>query len=213
MVHPESSTPGIMSIRFAGITWKSTATAIFLILFLSLFLSLPASFLHAQSVPRYEVFGGFSYLRLDAPAFGFADYANQFGWNGSGAVNLTRRFGVVLDASGDYGSHLRTYNFMVGPQVSWRRDKSRIFAHALFGKADDHLTLVEPQPFRTEFTSVSLAYVAGGGFDFYVNKRITFRVIQADYLHTHAFGSAEQNVRVSTGVVVNFGELRRHHRK
>lgn len=210
MVHPESSTPGIMSIRFEDTRWKRVATAISII---HLFLSLAASFAHAQSVPRYEAFGGFSYLRLDAPAFGFANYANQLGWNGSGAVNLNPRFGVVLDGSGDYGSHVSTYNFMVGPQVSWRRDKSRFFMHGLFGKADDHLTLLEPQPFRTEFTSVSLAYAAGGGFDWYLNKRITFRVVQADYLHTHTYGSAEQNVRVSTGVLVNFGELRRHRRK
>jgi hypothetical protein len=198
-----------MSIRFEGTTWKSTVAAVSLISFLLL----PASLLHAQGVPRYEVFGGFSYLRLDEPAFGFASYGNQLGWNGSGAVNLTRRFGVVLDGSGDYGAHASTYNFMVGPQVSWRRDRSRFFAHALVGKADDHVTLPEPQPFRTEFTGVSLAYVLGGGFDLYVNKRVSFRVVQADYLHTHTFGSAEQNVRVSTGVVVNFGELRRHRRK
>jgi hypothetical protein len=209
LVRPEFSTPGIMSIRFEDTTWKRTANAISVVLFLSL----PACFAHAQSVPRYEAVGGLSYLRLDAPAFGFANYANQLGWNGSGAVNLNPKFGVVLDASGDYGSHLSTYSLMVGPQVSWRRDKSRFFAQALLGKADDHLTLVEPQPFRTEFTSVSLAYAAGGGFDLNINKRITLRLIQADYLHTHTFGSAEQNVRVSAGVVVNFGELRRHHKK
>jgi hypothetical protein len=204
----EVGTARIMSTRFEDTPWKRKA-AISVIWFLLL----PACLAYAQSVPRYEVFGGFSYLRLDEPAFGFANHGNQLGWNGSGAVNLTRQFGVILDASGAYGAHASTYNFAVGPQVSWRRDKSRFFAHALFGKADDHITLLEPQPFRTEFTGVSLAYVAGGGFDLYVNKRITFRVVQADYLHTHTFGSPEQNVRVSTGVVVNFGELRKHRKK
>jgi len=200
-----------MPVRFRPLFWKATAAGIFLVLFL--LQCVPITQAQTLSVPRYEAFGGFSYFRLDEPAFGFATYGNQFGWNGAGTFNLNRRFGLVLDGSGDYGGHASTYNFMVGPKVTWRRDKSSFFGHVLFGKADDHLSIPEPAPFRTEFTGVSLAVAAGGGFDWNVNQRFTFRVVQADYVHSHTFGVAEQNVRVSTGVVVNFGSLRRHRKK
>lgn len=168
---------------------------------------------HAQQVPRWEVFGGYSFLRLDSPALGFADYSNMNGWNASVTGNLNRRFGIVIDGSGNYAANVGAYNIMIGPEITQRRDKGKFFAHVLVGKSDDHVSISEPQPFRTEFTGVGTAIAAGGGFDWYVTHRITFRVFQADYLHTHSFGAAEQNVRVSSGIVINFGVVHRRRKK
>jgi len=196
-----------MRIRLQGRSWPAS----FSLFFFSVFILGCAA--QAQQVARWELFGGYSYMRLDTPALGFSDYSNTNGWNASVTGNLNRRFGIVLDGSGHYASNIGAYNIMIGPQITERRDKGKFFAHLLFGKSDDHVNIFEPQPFRTEFTGVGLAVAAGGGFDLYYKKRVTFRVFQADYVHTHSFGATEQNVRVSTGVLINFGTVhRRRHR-
>jgi len=156
-----------------------------------------------QDVARFDLFGGYSYQRLDTTVLGFADYANQNGWNVNATGNLNHTWGLTGDISGHYGSQIDAYNFLAGPQYSFRSDKWRAFAHVLVGKADDHLKIVTPT--RNEFTSVGLTIAGGGGFDWNVTRRFTFRVVQADYLHTHTFGVTENNVRVSTGLVIHLG--------
>jgi len=164
----------------------------------------------AQELTRFDLFGGYSYQRLDATAIGYADNANQNGWFAGATGNLNGSFGLTAQISGHYGSHLDAYAFLAGPQVSWRKPKYRVFGYALFGKADDHLNL--PEVTRTEFTSVSFAASGGGGFDWNITRRFTFRVVQADYLHTHTFGNTENNIRVSTGLVMHFVGIGKHHK-
>ena len=52
----------------------------------------------AQSYPRAEVFGGYSYFRADPVGF------NLNGFEGSLSGNISPWFGVVGDISGHYGS-------------------------------------------------------------------------------------------------------------
>jgi len=196
-----------MAIEREGVLYKSRSV---LVIFLFSMVVLASSLSAGQEVPRLDVFGGHSYQRFDAPALGYADYANQNGWNVGATGNITRTLGVAVDASGHYSSHLGVYNFLIGPQYSWRRERSKFFGHALFGKGDDHLTIQEAT--RSEFTSVGLAIGGGGGFDWDVTPRFTFRVVQADYLRTHTFGTSESNIRVSTGLVVHFGSIRKHRK-
>ena len=159
----------------------------------------------AQQGARLDVFGGFSYMRFDSPSIGYADYSNLYGWNASATGYIKLRFGVTVDLSGHYGSHLDVYNWMFGPQYTWRREKSRFFVHGLFGKDQTRANL--PQPTRPYFESVGKAYGGGGGFDWDFSPRITIRVVQADYLRSNTFGATQNNVRVSTGVVVHFGHI------
>ena len=56
-----------------------------------------SAFLHAQEeTPKYELFGGYSYLRQSGTNFN--------GWEASGAYNFNRWIGVKLDADGHYWS-------------------------------------------------------------------------------------------------------------
>ena len=144
-------------------------------------------------------------MRFDSPSIGYADYSNLYGWNASATGYIKLRFGVTVDLSGHYGSHLDVYNWMFGPQYTWRREKSRFFVHGLFGKDQTRANL--PQPTRPYFESVGKSYGGGGGFDWDVSPRITIRVVQADFLRSDTFGSTQNNVRVSTGVVVHFGHI------
>jgi hypothetical protein len=171
----------------------------------SLLLLISAPLLSAQEAPRFDVFGGFSYLRFDATTIGYADYTNLYGWNGGATGYIKLNLGVAIDLSGHYGSEMSAYHFMIGPQYTWRRDKSKVYFHALFGKAQNRVNIV--QPTRSGFESVGRSFGGGGGFDYDWSPRITIRVFQADFFHSNTFGSAQNDVRVSTGVVYHFGHI------
>lgn len=112
----------------------------------------------AQAVPRVEVFGGYSYMRvrgyaadesLFVPGTGTVAFPNfgSNGWTGSVAVNATRWFGVVADISGLSAMPTRTiggapitigmreHNYLFGPRFTCRYQRWALFAHALFGEA------------------------------------------------------------------------------
>ncbi len=162
--------------------------------------------LTAQETARWDVFGGFSAMRFDSPTIGFADYSYMYGWNAEVTGNIFRRLGVTLDGSGNYGSQMTLYHYMIGPQFTWRRrDTYRFFVRGLFGKEENMLSI--PVPPKTSLESVGRSFGGGGGFDWDFNKRITIRVVQADYLNTHTFGQTQNNYRVSAGVVLHFGHM------
>jgi len=155
--------------------------------------------------PRWEVFGGYSYMRLDSPSFGFANYSNLNGWNIQGTVNITLKLSATIDFSGHYGSQLRDFTYMIGPQYTWRRDRSKFFVHGLFGKAQNRVDITVGS--SSGFQGVGRAFAAGGGYDWDYNPRLSFRVVQADYINGNAFGTTQNDIRISTGVIFRFGQI------
>src|ERR1051326_4767413 len=156
-------------------------------------------------LPGGEAFGGYSYLRFESKTFGFADQSNLNGWNvGISLPDLYRGFGVAADISGHYESRMEEYNFLIGPQYSFRWKSIRPYGHALFGKARDRLRT--PGTSDIEPSSLARAVAVGGGLDFQISPRFSFRLIQADYLITSVFGGTQHNIRGSSGVVFRFGK-------
>ena len=84
----------------------------------------------AQDVPKAEVFGGYSWSG-----------GNFHGWNASATGNITKRFGIVADFSGHYGSDpggpilvkQNAHSFLFGPRFSFRGKRLTPFVYALFG--------------------------------------------------------------------------------
>lgn len=169
------------------------------IFFFFLLVSLPgAAQEEAEGRPRLEVFGGYSYLRFESKAIGFAGQSNMNGWNVAASYRLFRSLSVVADVSGHYASEIRVYNFLIGPQIAVPRGKLTYFGRFLYGKSRDQVTPLGGQ------TSIGRAFVFGGGVDRAITNRWAFR-LQADYLSTRTFGADENNLRVSTGLVYRFG--------
>jgi hypothetical protein len=177
------------------------------VLFLLTFVMGPCAAV-AQVAPRYEVFGGYSYLRFDSPTIGYSDYSNLNGWNAGATFNLKPQWGIAVDASGHYGSQLASYHYYFGPQYSWRRDKSKVFFHALFGKTENVVDILVPP--RSSVKGVGRSIGGGGGFDWDFRPRITIRVVQVDYFNSTSFGATQNDVRVSGGVVFNIGHIGHH---
>jgi len=163
---------------------------LFVLLILILALSLSAK---AQIPTRADLFGGYSYARVDAkPSI------NLNGWNISLNAKPTSWFGIVGDFGGYYGSpsgvSTSVHTFLFGPQVSFPASVSP-FAHVLLGGA--HVS-------GAGASSTSFASAYGGGVDLKWKSHLAFRVAQLDYLMTRFGSRTQNNLRISTGIVLRF---------
>lgn len=52
-----------------------------------------------------------------------------------------------------------------------------------------------------------LAASFGGSVDYRINDRLSYRIVQPEFLLTRCGGSAQPGIRVSTGIVFAFGKL------
>lgn len=175
-------------------------------------LLLLAGLASAQIPTSGNVFFGYSFYNTDLSSI---DSANTNGWELSVEGKALPWVGIVADFDGHYGSQnfvfctvpqgppcgvfnasFTEHNFLFGPRVSMSVGKFRPFAEALFGGA--HISANNGVSSDTSF-----ATALGGGLDYKIIKPIAWR-FQGDYVQTRFFGTTQNNVRLSTGIVVRF---------
>jgi hypothetical protein len=175
---------------------------------LTFVLLLLAGFASAQ-VPGGNVFFGYSYYNTDLSSI---DRANTNGWEASLEGKLVPFLGLVADFDSHYGSqnftacsgsacanvnaNVTEYNVLFGPRVSVSVGKFRPFAEALFGTA--HVSV--NNGVGSDF---AFATALGGGLDYKIIKPIAWR-FQGDYVRTDFFDTTQNNIRLSTGIVLRF---------
>ena len=149
----------------------------------------------AQDSDKIQLFGGYSFQHVDSsggPSF------NQNGWEASAGYKFSHLIGLVADFDGHYGTtgglNSSVYTYMFGPQVSIPGRLSP-FAQVLVGGGHAHFT--------GNFTDNSVAWTLGGGVDYRIIPGIYFRA-QVGWEPTYFFNQTQNNVRVSTGLVVHF---------
>ncbi len=144
---------------------------------------------HAQASDKFELYGGYSYMRLDS-----SPSTNLNGWDLSGQYKVTDWLGGVGDFSGNYESGGSVTTFLFGPQVSWPARVSPfarvLVCGALFGGSG--------------LSNSSFAAGIGAGIDTKLAHGLSWRIIQGDYIHTEFFSTSQNNIRVSTGIVLRF---------
>ncbi len=159
----------------------------------------------AQEHPKAEIFGGYSYVRIN-PGQRVSGENFPGGWHASIAGNFKNWLGVAGDFSGHYkaigGVNTNAHTFLFGPRISYRNnEKVTPFAHVQFGAARASGGGTSENAFAMNF---------GGGVDVKVNDNIAFRVGQFDYLLTRFDGpisgtnANQHNFRFSTGIVFRF---------
>lgn len=175
----------------------------------------------AEDVPKAEVFGGFSYLRVSIPYL--ENDFNFNGWNASLAVNANSWFAVVADINGHYNTspefgfnfNTKAHSFLFGPQFSIRRNnKVTPFINALFGFSHLSQTVTPVLIFGpTSGSWNDFAMGIGGGLNINVNQTIAIRLFQADYFLLRDNGGDSQSTtnnlgsfRFSTGLVFKLGK-------
>jgi opacity protein-like surface antigen len=87
---------------------------------------------------------------------------------------------------------------LFGPRVSVSVGKIRPFAQALFGASH-----VSDSESGFSGSDTSFAYALGGGVDYRLIPLISWRM-QADWLQSRFFSNTQNDVRISTGVVIHF---------
>ena len=174
-----------------------------------------------QPAPKWELFGGYSFLYPGADVHGTLPpgsipLSSHLDWNlrGAGAsatYDFSRHFGITLDASDHWGisenklDHADFSNLSIGPKFTFRHSHFSPFLEVLAG--DQRLY---PEAFHH---IDKLGVMAGGGLDVNLSKHFAWRLVRADYVtSSYRYGpsattptTALHGVRLQTGLVFMFG--------
>src|SRR5262245_14293344 len=168
-------------------------------------LCLPLAASAQEVAPKVEIFGGYSFLRVDlgaiptdiVPSGGSLGNLDTHGFNVSFAGNPARHFGIISEVSqytktesfnilgsplpGGVNVKFRVLTLLFGPRVTLHRGKVEPFVHGLFGAA--RATAEAPDlGVSAGDPAYAFAYALGGGFAAKVQNDPAFRLGQADYL-------------------------------
>jgi len=164
--------------------------------------------------PKAEVFTGVSYLRVNN--------TNLPGWDAAVNAVINKNLGVVVDASGVYGSNSissggistsvdhHVYSFLVGPRVTDARGRWIPFAQALLGYTRYDATTSASTAGGTFLSAATdnnaFGMSVGGGMDFELNHSIAIRLVDVDYMLIRNNGLKLNGARISAGVVIRLGQ-------
>ena len=178
-----------------------------------------------QPAPKWEVFGGYSFLYPNANVHGVLPggllpltsplESNPRGVGASITYDFNRWFGLTLDASTHWGSGESTVgkriddaafsNLSFGPKVTFRSAHVAPFLEALVG---DHRLMPDA------FNDIDkLGFMIGGGLDFKVSKHVALRLPRVDYaMSSYRYGPSAttgstdlRGVRAQAGLVFTWG--------
>jgi len=159
---------------------------------------------------------------------GFDDSIGFNGFDASVTGNLTRYFGIKGAVSGAYRNkdfslpgfgpgtvrqftvRSSVYTYLAGIQIKDNRKTKKLnsFFHALAGGGTltqkftgDCLSEAADPCAAFNYSVTGFAAAIGGGIDVRVGKRLSIRIIQADYNPIFAGGGTLNNFRIGAGIV------------
>lgn len=177
-----------------------------------------------QPAPKWELFGGYSFLYPGANINGQLPGAllplssrlesNPRGAGASVTYNFTDWFGLTLDTSTHWGSgetglvkridDAAFSNLSFGPKITFRHNRFSPFFEVLVG---DHRLM--PDAFHDVD---KLGFMFGGGLDINFSRHVALRLIRADYVvSSYRYGPPSvsstdiRGLRAQTGLVFMFG--------
>jgi Outer membrane protein beta-barrel domain len=197
----------------------------------------------AQEFPRTELGVDYAYARY-SPSAPYSKGHSLNGGGGSATFNIDDYLGIKMDLqgfgsgltsfnipanptfpsglSGSVEGNLFTYLF--GPQIKVRAHGFQPFADLLFGGAHTNVygnafkIICQPIAGGCNLakapTADAFAMEFGGGVDIPINRTISFRPAEFDYLLTHFTNplsgtTYQHNFRYSVGFTFNFGHTTR----
>jgi outer membrane protein OmpA-like peptidoglycan-associated protein/opacity protein-like surface antigen len=182
-----------------------------------------------QPAPKWELFGGYSFLYPNSTVHGVLPGAapgslplssrlesNPRGGGASITYNFNNWFGITLDASkewsaGEVGLARRIddagfSNVSLGPKLTYRTEHFSPFFEALLGEHN-----LSPDAFHDV---TKLGFMVGAGLDANLSRHFALRLLRADYVFSnYRFGPSDvgtqrtelRGARVETGIVIMFG--------
>jgi len=170
------------------------------------------AFLLAEMAPAQiptagNVFFGYSYYNTNLS--GNRNSLN--GWEGSVEGKILPFIGLVADFDGHYGSEtggvcngfdcvlvnleVSQHNYLFGPRASVWVGKFRPFAELLIGASHVNSHFAG--------SDTGFATAVGGGLDYRLVRLLAWR-FQGDYIHVNLLNTPQNNLRISTGIVLRF---------
>jgi Outer membrane protein beta-barrel domain len=178
----------------------------------------------AQSDPKVEVSGNYSYMRFNPENSNIISSFSLNGGGGAFAYFFTDLIGIKAEFEG-YGSTQRTlaatgttvqanlFTYNVGPFVKYRHGRFQPFGEAMFGGAHSNAYVNICNVSGACIGSPSnnaFDFIIGGGVDIPVTPTISIRPAEIDFVLTR-FGNAytggnnnQSNLRYQAGVVFTF---------
>ena len=151
----------------------------------------------AQDAPSVEIFGGASLFHADGAPSGRSLFG---GWQASFTKNLDSSFGFKADLGGQYrsifGLRASAYEFLFGPQFTFRGKRKTGFVHLLTGAETARYAGA---------SSTAFAFGFGGGVDLELGKQVAFRALQFDYIPNRYRGIWTHDIRMGAGIVLKLG--------
>lgn len=162
----------------------------------------------SEAPPRYQVYGGYSYLSNTINAEpGAAKPLN--GWEAAVAFFSWHNLRFKIDVAGYRGNNLgapqKPLFIMGGGQYGWRIKRETLFGDALLGDAG-----LNPNwgPNQTLGLTASIATYAGGGLDTPLSRKLSFRVNGGiQYANFNLGGPHIANPYRLPGMPTKFGRL------
>ena len=158
-----------------------------------LFFLISCCFASAQLVPKGDVYFGYAYNHAEVVT---NDAKNFNGWDASLEGKLIPFLGIAGDINGTYVNHGSEYNFFFGPRISAEVSNFRPFAQLLIGAS--HISVGDGAASDTSFGNAF-----GGGLDYKIVGPVAWRG-ELDWIHTRFFDHGQNDVRFTTGFVLNF---------
>ena len=166
----------------------------------------------AQIPTSGNIYFGYAYYNTNLSSI---DRANTNGWEATAEGKIFPLIGIIADFTGTYGgqnfafscpvvlvpcvsavhANVAVNNYLFGPRVSFPVGRFRPFAQGMIGVG--HVNA------HSLATGTSFASGLGGGIDYRLLRVVAWR-FQGDYIHTSFFSSHQNNVRLSTGIVLRF---------
>jgi len=158
----------------------------------------------------------YNYVRSNAPpgtctCFNLNGGGASFAWPvASGRFAAVGEIAAVHAGSispNSYGLTLSTYTAGVRYLPRFTRWSMQPFGQVLAGVAHSSGSLVQGQYSLATNAGAAFAASVGGGLDLRANRRISLRLVEADYLATtidNGSNNHQNNLRVSAGVVFHF---------
>jgi outer membrane protein OmpA-like peptidoglycan-associated protein len=198
---------------------KSRAVIGFVVV-LALSLASSAAFAQSDSNPKWDLFVGYQWLHPGAnvPA-PFGDFNNPGvykipdmgkGFGSALTYNFDPHWGVEFDLGHNWGSGNYETTGSVGPRFIWRTDIANYFLHSMVS-----LNRVAVGGLNA---GDGVGAILGGGMDMHLNKWLSFRLFEVDYVwarHNYSgfaspdFPNLERpsfgGVRLRSGLVFNWG--------
>ena len=156
--------------------------------------------------PRFDVFGGLSFLPSDE----LDDFprADSTGFQITATWHANRWFGVFFDLGGHYSTNAdlgpgfpgqvaetSVYEILVGPRFTFGGERAHVFVHALIGSCKGITNI--------GFSDSGGTFGGGGGVDVDLTRRLAVRG-QFDYFGSFA-DIVDVNTRFAVGLVLKLG--------